>query len=125
MATIAISRKNHSSNGFLVFVALAILAFLAVQMSAHAWKTHGTAALNAAHCFDNGQVMQEMRRDPLTGRTMKFCIENGHWFIKIDFKDGNNLTMFPRSFAKCLRDVIDYAIRSGYTEIIKDGVLIP
>lgn len=99
-------------------LALIALAALAVVASYHAVMTHGQAALDAQHCFGNGTIQQEVMQDPLTGRTMRFCLEQGKWFISIDAADGSNVTMFPRSFARCLADVIDYAKRSGFTKLL-------
>ena len=103
----------------LVPLALLAAAFLAALASYHAVVTHGNAAIDAQHCFQGGgTVMPEMMQDPLTGRIMRFCHDNGNWFISIDAPDGGNVTMFPRSFAKCLSDVIAYAKRSGFIHLL-------
>lgn len=101
----------------LLLILLAGVALMAVVMSAHALMTHGNAAVDAQRCFNgNGTIAPQIMADPLTGRTMEFCKDkSGGWYIKIDGPDGGNITMFPRSFAKCLRDVLEYAKRSGFT----------
>lgn len=110
---------------FLIFLLLVVLAFMAmapampnssqILASAHAVMAHGQAAINAQSCFNGaGQVMGQNYIEPRSGRHMSFCNQNGHWFVSIDGPDGGNVTMFPRSMAKCLRDVLDYAIRTGF-----------
>lgn len=107
------------SNPLPWLILLCCLALMIVA-SLHALKTHGTAAITAQNCFNgHGTVMRQTMIDPLTNRKMSFCMMSGHWFISIDADDGGNVTMFPRSMAKCLQDVMEYAWRSGFTRVIK------
>jgi hypothetical protein len=106
------------SNPFPLIV-LSIIAAVIVLASTHAVIRHGSAAMAGQNCFNNGgQVMSQVLQDPLTGRYMKFCNDHGHWYVAINGSDGGNVTVFPRSFAHCLRDVLDYAQRSGFTRLI-------
>lgn len=115
MTAITASYPRRSPN--LLLILLAGIAFLVVLASAHALLNHGSAAIDAQRCFSGGgTVMPQIMADPLTGRTMEFCkTPDGRWYISINGRDGGNVTMFPRSFAKCLRDVLEYAKRSGFT----------
>ena len=104
-----------------LFIILAGLALLAFVASYHAVMTHGTNALDAAHCFNHGQIMPQIMQDPLTGRMMRFCLENGRWFVSLDGCDGGNITCFPRTFAKSLSECLEYAKRAGFTHLM--GIL--
>jgi hypothetical protein len=107
------AQHNHSGGVFMILVGLVILAMVA---SAHAVMTHGSAALDAMNCFNGeGMIAPQIYVDPMSGRTMEFCHNNKGWFAKIDGCDGGNITCFPRSFAKSLRDCIEYAKRTGFT----------
>lgn len=101
----------------MLLVLLAGIAFLVVLASAHALLNHGSAALDGQKCFNGGgTIAPKIMADPLTGRTMEFCKDpNGRWYISITGRDGGNITIFPRSFAKCLSDVVQYAKRTGFT----------
>ena len=97
------------------YACLPSLQHVDMLASAHAVMAHGQAAINAQSCFNGaGQIMQQVYTDPTNGRRMSFCNQQGNWFVSIDSCDGANVTCFPRSFAKSLRDVLDYAIRSGF-----------
>jgi hypothetical protein len=113
---------NHSRpfplGRILIVLVLGILAwFIVMQLSPHAFMTHGQAALNARDCWNKGgTVIPEVMQDPLTGRYMQFCRDkDNHWYAGIFGSDGGNVTAFPRSFAKCLTDLVEYAKRTGYT----------
>jgi hypothetical protein len=111
----AVCMPRNRSNPFGILLIFAILASLIVLASTHAVMNHGQAAINAQNCWNGqGQVMKQIYFEAKSGRTMQFCNQGGKWFVKIDGPDGNNITMFPRSFARCLRDVLDYGIRSGF-----------
>ena len=104
--------RTHSNPFPLILAGILVLLMLA---SVHAVITHGQAAIAAQNCFSGqGQVMKQIFYDPLTGRSMKFCNQNGNWFVSIDHCQGGNVTCFPRTAAKCLRDVLNYAVRSGF-----------
>lgn len=110
--------RTHSNPFPLVLVG--ILVLLVGLASVHAVIRHGEAAITAQRCFGGeGQTMREVYEDPLNGRQMSFCNHKGNWYVSIDAADGGNVTMFPRSFARCLRDVIDYAKRSGFTRSVQ------
>lgn len=112
----------YRSRPNLIPLFLTILAFLAMLASYHAVMTHGHAAIDAQNCFNGGgTIMREVMQDPLTGRMMRFCVQNGNWYVTIDGCDGSNITCFPRSFAKSLAEVIDYAKRAGFTHLM--GIL--
>jgi hypothetical protein len=97
------------------YAVLPSLQHVDMLASTHAVMNHGQAAINAQNCFNGaGQIMKQNFIEPQTGRHMSFCNQSGNWFVSIDGPDGGNVTMFPRSMAKCLRDVLDYAIRSGF-----------
>lgn len=114
IATLPRPRVILPSVIIIIVLMLALLATIAPSM--HALARHGQAAINASNCFNGkGQVMQQQMIDPLTNRRMSFCNMGGHWFVAINAEDGGNVTIFPRSFAKCLSDVISYAKRSGFT----------
>jgi hypothetical protein len=123
MTSIAYPQKRNSLAPFLILIALAILGWFMLA-SAHALLTHGQAALTAADCFNGGgTIMPEKMQDPLTGRIMSFCKDKqGGWWVSIDACDGGNVTCFPRSFAKSLRDCLEYAKRTGY-KILMAGEL--
>jgi len=112
MTTMAFPRSHF--NPFPLFV-VGILALM-ILASAHAVIAHGQSAITAQDCWNKGgQVMKQVYVDPLTGRHMSFCEKDGHWFVAINAPDGGNVTMFPRSMARCLSDVIEYAKRTGFT----------
>lgn len=107
--------------GLLAVGLLVLLAALGLMIlaSTHAVIAHGQAAISAQNCFNgNGVIQPQVYLDPLTGRTMRFCNEHGKWYVSIDAEDGRNVTMFPRSLARCLRDVTSYAERSGFTRLL-------
>jgi len=117
--TSATMTRSHSGGGLLLLLVAAGLVLM-ITASYHAITTHGLAAVSAQDCFNGGgQVMQQVLEDPLSGRRMTFCRQNRQWFVSIDEPDGGNVTMFPRSWAKSLRDVIEYAHRSGFTTCIR------
>jgi hypothetical protein len=108
--------RSHSNPFPLLLGIIAVVIMLA---SAHAVITHGQAAIDAQNCFNGGgTVMKQIKFDPITGRSMKFCNQSGNWYVSIDRCEGGNVTCFPRSAAKCLRDALDYARRSGFTQDI-------
>ena len=112
MTTMAYPRTRF--NPFPLFV-VGILVLM-ILASAHAVIAHGQSAITAQNCFnDGGRVMKQVYVDPLTGRHMSICEKDGHWFVAINSSDGSNVTMFPRSMARCLSDVVDYARRTGFT----------
>jgi hypothetical protein len=114
--------RRHSAAPLMLLVCVVILAWLMLA-SYHAVATHGQAAINAQNCFNrDGQVMKQVMMDPLTGRRMSFCNQNGHWFVSIDKCEGSNVTCFPRSFAKSLRECLEYARRSGFTTPLPWGL---
>jgi hypothetical protein len=107
-------RSSHSAAPVLLFMAVIVIAMIALA-STHAVIRHGAAAISAQNCFNgSGTVAPQSYLDPMTGRKMFFCNQRGNWFVRVDDEKGRNVTMFPRSFARCLRDVIEYAQRSGY-----------
>ena len=115
--------RRSSGLMFLCFILLVAFMFLwagistSVQITAspHALAKHGDTALTAQDCFNgSGQTMTQKYTEPSSGRTMKFCNLHGSWFVSIDAEDGKNVTMFPRSMAKCLNDVLQYARNSGF-----------
>ena len=111
MTTMAYPRSHF--NPFPLFV-VGILVLM-ILASAHAVIAHGQSAITAQDCWNKGgEIMREVMQDPLTGRFMEFCRKDGHWFVGIFGPDGGNITLFPRSFARCLSDVIGYAKRSGF-----------
>ena len=115
MIAIPLHRSNHSLLPFLL-VGLALLVYAIMLASTHAVINHGQAAMDAQNCWNKGgNVIPEVRYDPITFRKMSFCEQNGRWYVSIEAPDGGNVSAFPRSFAKCLRDVLDYAERSGFT----------
>lgn len=121
MTALALPRPRPNLLLPLILLALAGLA-LYFMASYHAVMTHGSAALAAQKCFDGGGVIQrEIMQDPITGRMMRFCVQDGNWYVSIEGCDGGNVTCYPRSFAKSLSDVISYAVRSGYTHLM--GIL--
>lgn len=116
MTTICMPRNRFNPFPLLLGIIICVI----VLASVHAVMAHGQAAMTAQNCFNGGgQVMKQVMQDPLTFRQMRFCNQQGHWFVSIDAHDGGNVTMFPRSMAKCLREVLDYAIHSGFTEPIQ------
>jgi hypothetical protein len=83
--------------------------------SSHALEKHGTDAIAAANCFNGaGTIMTQQYIRPDDGRKMSFCRMGSNWFVKIDTCDGINVTCFPRPGALSLREVLDYAIHSGF-----------
>jgi hypothetical protein len=111
---------GHGGAVPLLLLLLAVGAFLIVLASTHAVIRHGSDAITAQNCFNGGgSVMKQVMEDPVSFRQMRFCNQNGHWFVSIDAHDGGNVTMFPRGFARCIRDVIDYAKRSGFTRMVQ------
>jgi hypothetical protein len=115
MTTMTMHRARSNVPLFLLFVMAAILGWMMLA-SVHAVMRHGTAAIDAQNCFSGkGMTMKEVRYEPGTFRKMSFCQMGGHWFISVDACDGGNVTCYPRSFAKCLRDVIRYAEEHGFT----------
>ena len=115
-------RRHTSAAPLMLLVCVGVLAWLMLA-STHAVMTHGQAAIDAQNCFSGkGQVMKQVLMDPLNGRRMSFCNQNGRWFASIEGPDGGNVTMFPRSAAKCLRDVLSYARRSGFTTPLPWGL---
>ena len=108
---------------FLLFVAILLLAWLGitslahinVTASVHALVRHGPEAMTAQNCFNGGGMILSAFLDPETGRKASICKMGGEYFVSIDDSDGGNITMFRRDFARCLRDVIDYLNRSGFT----------
>ena len=104
------------SNPFPLLLA-GILILLVVLASVHAVIAHGQAAMEGQRCFNGqGQIAKQILYDPLTGRSMNFCNDHGKWYVAIQGPDGGNVTVFPRSFARCLQDVLEYARRSGFTQ---------
>jgi hypothetical protein len=98
-----------------VYFAVTMPTHVDMLASTHAVIAHGQAAINAQNCFNGaGQVMNQVYIDPKSGKRMSFCNQHGQWFVSVDDCNGGNITCFPRSFAKSLRDCLDYAIRSGF-----------
>ena len=110
--------RSRSSFG-LWFLLICGIALAIILASTQAVVRHGESAMTAQRCFQGeGQTMRQVYVDPLTGRQMSFCNQQGHWFVSIDGPDGGNVTMFPRSFARCLTDLVEYAQRSGFTRMM-------
>ncbi|TRZ51168.1 hypothetical protein D4S03_05515 [bacterium] len=108
---------------FLLLLALVALAWLAitalpkleVTASTHALFRHGPMALSAQNCFNGSGTIRTAFLDPETGRKASVCEMAGKFFVSIDDRNGNNITMFRRDFARSVRDVADYLRRSGFT----------
>jgi hypothetical protein len=112
--------RSLISSKFLLFLALIVMAWLAITAlprlaSTHAVVRHGAEALTAQNCFNGSGMIRGTFLDPETGRKASICELAGKFFVSIDDRDGGNITMFRRDFARCARDVADYLRRSGFT----------
>lgn len=114
---IPLRRQGNPFGAFLLILVGALLVYGIFLASTHAVITHGNAAIAAQRCFQGeGKIIGPTMVDLLTGRTMEFCKDmGGRYYVKIDACDGGNVTCYPRSFAKSLSDLVNYAKRAGFT----------
>jgi hypothetical protein len=94
------------------------IATAATAPNKHALMQHNVKAISAGECFSGGGTIQARRINPNTHRSITACLApNGTWFIHVQEKNGQTVTMFAKEKLRTLKQILQYMKNSGYIDL--------